>query len=143
MGNELIRNKSGNTSPMSSQLAEPLWTDPGVKCGICVRELIFITKNKQTNKQTDTPPQKKQKQNQNNREKASPAENERSNTLPKSSQGRKKPPFCLAASWPFWVFRFKSIETGVSQVLVIKLGVGYLRQPKDHLYRSALEDTQR
>ena len=40
MGNELTRNSSGNISPMSSQLAEPLWTDPGVKCGICVRELI-------------------------------------------------------------------------------------------------------
>ena len=31
---------SGNTRPQSSQLAEPLWTDPGLKSGISVRELI-------------------------------------------------------------------------------------------------------
>ena len=28
-GNELTRNLSGNIRPLSSQLAEPLWTDPG------------------------------------------------------------------------------------------------------------------
>ena len=28
-GNELTRNSSGNTRLQSSQLAEPLWTDPG------------------------------------------------------------------------------------------------------------------
>ena len=39
-GNELTRNSSGNTQPQSSQLAEPLWTDPGLKSGISVRELI-------------------------------------------------------------------------------------------------------
>ena len=37
---ELARNSSGNTQPQSSQLAEPLWTDPGIKSGISVRELI-------------------------------------------------------------------------------------------------------
>ena len=26
---------------LSSQLAEPLWTDPGLKSGISVRQLIF------------------------------------------------------------------------------------------------------
>ena len=30
-GNELTRNSSGNTRSQSSQLAEPLWTDPGLK----------------------------------------------------------------------------------------------------------------
>ena len=30
----------GNTWPQSSQLAEPLWTDPGFESGIGVRELI-------------------------------------------------------------------------------------------------------
>ena len=35
--NELTRNSSGNTRPQSSQLAELLWTDPGVKSGICAR----------------------------------------------------------------------------------------------------------
>ena len=30
-GNELTRNSSGNTQSQSSQLAEPLWTDPGQK----------------------------------------------------------------------------------------------------------------
>ena len=39
-GNELTRNSSGKTRSQSSQLAEPLWTDPGLKSGISVRELI-------------------------------------------------------------------------------------------------------
>ena len=39
-GNDLTRNSSGNTRSQSSQLAEPLWTDPGVKSGISVRGLI-------------------------------------------------------------------------------------------------------
>ena len=33
-GNELTYNFSGNTLSQSSQLAEPLWTDPGLKSGI-------------------------------------------------------------------------------------------------------------
>ena len=41
-GNELTRNSSGNTRSQSSQLAELLWTDPGLKNGISVRELISI-----------------------------------------------------------------------------------------------------
>ena len=40
-GNELICNLSGNTWPQSSQLAEPLWADPGLKSGISVCELMF------------------------------------------------------------------------------------------------------
>ena len=31
---------SGNTRPQSSQLAEPVWTDPGKQSSIGVRELI-------------------------------------------------------------------------------------------------------
>ena len=38
--NQLTRNSSGNTRPQSSQLTEPLWTDPGLKSEISVRELI-------------------------------------------------------------------------------------------------------
>ena len=38
--NKLTRNSSGDTRPQSSQPAEPLWTDPGVKCEISVCELI-------------------------------------------------------------------------------------------------------
>ena len=38
-GNELTRNLSGNI-----QLAEPLWTDPGIKSGISGRELIIYFK---------------------------------------------------------------------------------------------------
>ena len=50
-GNELTRNSSGNTRLQSSQLAEPLWTDPGLKSGISVHELISTLNNqKQTNK---------------------------------------------------------------------------------------------
>ena len=37
-GNELTRNSSGNTRSQPSQLAEPLWTDFGLKSGISVRE---------------------------------------------------------------------------------------------------------
>ena len=46
-GNELTRNSSGNTRSQSSQLAEPLWTGPGLKSGISLRELISV---KQTQK---------------------------------------------------------------------------------------------
>ena len=45
-GNELTRNSSGNTQPQSSQLAELLWTDPDLKRGISVRELISTKKKK-------------------------------------------------------------------------------------------------
>ena len=40
MGNVLTRNSSGNARLQSSQLAEPMWTTPGLKNGIGVRELI-------------------------------------------------------------------------------------------------------
>ena len=40
-GNKLTRNLSGNIQPQSSQFAEPLWTDSGIKTGISMRELIF------------------------------------------------------------------------------------------------------
>ena len=45
-GNELTCNWSGNTQSQSSQLAEPLWTDPGIKSGISVRKLISTLKKK-------------------------------------------------------------------------------------------------
>ena len=45
--NELTRNPSGNIRPQSSQLTEPLWTDPGIKTGISVCKLISTSKNKQ------------------------------------------------------------------------------------------------
>ena len=32
--------RQGHTRPQSSQLAEPLWNDPGLKSGISVRKLI-------------------------------------------------------------------------------------------------------
>ena len=69
-GNELTRNSSGNTRSQSSQLVEPLWTDPGLKSGISVRDLISIKKRK----------------------KKAQAGNELSNILPKSLHARKKPP---------------------------------------------------
>ena len=40
LGNELTRNSSGNIRSQSSQLAEPLCTDPDLKSGIDERELI-------------------------------------------------------------------------------------------------------
>ena len=39
-GNKLTCNLSGITQPQSSQLAKPLRTDPGLKSGIGVHELI-------------------------------------------------------------------------------------------------------
>ena len=40
----------GNTRSQSSQLAEPLWTNPGVKSGISVRKLISTYQNKNKKK---------------------------------------------------------------------------------------------
>ena len=58
-GNELTQNSSGNTRQQLSQLARPLWTDPGLKCAIGVRELIstltaifFLKRRRGTNRQT-------------------------------------------------------------------------------------------
>ena len=53
--NELTHNSSGNTRPQLSQLAEPLWTDRGLKkekekkrrSGIGVRELISTLKKEE------------------------------------------------------------------------------------------------
>ena len=47
LGNKLTRNSSGNTQLKSSQLVEPLWTDPGIRSGISVRDLISTKKKKQ------------------------------------------------------------------------------------------------
>ena len=49
-GNELTRSSSGNTRSQSSQLAEPLWTDPGLKSEISVRELISIKRKRKIEK---------------------------------------------------------------------------------------------
>ena len=43
-GTEFKRNSSENARPQSSQLAEPLWTDPGLKSGIGVCEVMFTKK---------------------------------------------------------------------------------------------------
>ena len=48
--NELTRNSSGNARSKSSQLAEPLWTDPGLKSGTSVRELISTSEKKKKEK---------------------------------------------------------------------------------------------
>ena len=45
-GNDLIRNLSGNIWTQPSKLPEPLWTDPGLKSGISVHELISTSKKK-------------------------------------------------------------------------------------------------
>ena len=50
-GIELTSNSSGNAWPESSQFAEPLWTDFGLKSCIGVRELISTFK--QTKKSAD------------------------------------------------------------------------------------------
>ena len=48
--NELTRNLSGNVQPQSSQLTEPLWTDPGIKSKISMCELISTSKKKEKKK---------------------------------------------------------------------------------------------
>ena len=45
-GNELTRNSSESTRSQSSQLAELLLTDPSLKSGISVRELVSTSKKK-------------------------------------------------------------------------------------------------
>ena len=75
-GNELTGNSSRDTRSQSSQLAEPLWTNPGVKSGISVRKLIFTLK--------------KQKRKEEERKKAQ-VWNELWNILQNSSLARKKP----------------------------------------------------
>ena len=65
--NELTRNSSGNTRLQSSQLAEPLWTNPGLQSKISLRGLISTSKKK----------------------KKAQAGNESSDILPKSSHVRK------------------------------------------------------
>ena len=45
-GNELTRNLSESIQLQLSQLAEPLWTDPGTKSGISVRKQISTEKKK-------------------------------------------------------------------------------------------------
>ena len=62
-----------NTRPQSSQLAESLWTDSGIKSGISKRELISTRRRKE-------------------RKKKAQAGNEWSNVLSKPSQTGKKPP---------------------------------------------------
>ena len=65
-GNELTHNSPGNSQPQSSQLTELLWTDPDLKSGVSVAELIYTLKKKKVQ-----------------------AGNEWSNILPKSLQVRK------------------------------------------------------
>ena len=50
--NELKCNWSGNIHSQSSQVAEPLWTYPGLKSGIAVPMLITTEKEK---KKKNTP----------------------------------------------------------------------------------------
>ena len=49
-GNELTRNLSESIQLQLSQLAEPLWTDPGTKSGISVRELFSTLRQKKKKK---------------------------------------------------------------------------------------------
>ena len=73
-GKELTRYFSGSNWPQPSQPAEPPWTDPGIKSGIRVCELISTSFPKIFFKVQ--------------------MGNEWLNIQPKSSQARKKPPRC-------------------------------------------------
>ena len=48
-GDELARNSSRKIRSQSFQLALPLWTGPGMKSGIGVRDLIYISRPKKKN----------------------------------------------------------------------------------------------
>ena len=48
----LTSNSLGDTRPQSSQLAEPLWTDPDVKSGISVGEIISALRKIEEKKST-------------------------------------------------------------------------------------------
>ena len=63
-GNELTRNLSENIRSQSSQLAELVWTDPGIKSGISVHELISISP---TNKQKRRREKKRRRRRMNGR----------------------------------------------------------------------------
>ena len=49
-GNKLTCNSSGNTRSQSCQLAEPLWTDLGLKSGVSLLELISTYKKRKEHK---------------------------------------------------------------------------------------------
>ena len=56
---QATHNSSGNTWPQSSQLAELLWTDPSLKSGISVHQLISTLKKKaQAGKEWSNLPEK-------------------------------------------------------------------------------------
>ena len=84
-------NSSGNTWPQTPQLAEPLWTDPGVKSGISVRKLISTLKKKRAL-----------------------AGNEWSKILPQSLHARKKPPQLLT-DWTVYPHVMSSPACSLSQ----------------------------
>ena len=44
---------SDNIRPKSSQLAEPPWTDPGIKSGISMHDLISASQNKKQTKKEE------------------------------------------------------------------------------------------
>ena len=51
-GNEITRYSSGNVWPQSSQLTEPLWTDPSLRRGNSVCDLISTLEKKKKSKST-------------------------------------------------------------------------------------------
>ena len=62
---------SGNIRPQSSQLDEPLWTDPGLKSGLSVRELISTSKKKKKRRKEKKEREKKKKERKKERKKRS------------------------------------------------------------------------
>ena len=86
LGNELTRNSPGNNRLRSYHLAEPLWTDRGLKSEISLRELISSLKKK----------------------KKAQTGNKLSNILPKSSHARKKPPVSYTDLFSCLVFEHAS-----------------------------------
>ena len=60
-GNEFTRNTSGKAHPESSQLLEPLWTDPGPKSGICARADLHLGKEEEEEEEDRKKERKKER----------------------------------------------------------------------------------
>ena len=81
MGTYREMSSSGNTWPQSSLFAEPMLTDPVLKSGISVCDLISALKKK----------------------KKAQAGSDWLNILPKSLHARKKPPICVLPFKHFFI----------------------------------------
>ena len=118
--NKFAHNSSTNTHRQSSQLAKPLWTDPGLKSAISMRDLISTLKKKKK------APARNEWLNRHGMNgwtgtewMVEPAWDEWLNILKKSWQARKKPPPCVHCMTLVMSPVFTSRDTAFSEEMVI------------------------